>query len=498
MHTDEAVHAIKFGELLENNSYKYDPIEYHGPTLNYFTLVSAAIGGKHNLKQINEYTLRLVPAITSLLLIISLLLLLNKYNTKFILLTALLFSASPVLQFYSRYYIQEVLLVTFSYVSIFTFYKFFKTKKIIWSVISGLLVGLTFSTKETSIIIFFSAIVALIILSFIYVDFRKKIIITPLNLSLVFLTALVISILFYSSFLSNPKGIIDSITTFGHYFNKANTNQNHIYPWYYYLKLMLYTNNHLIFYSSIPIFIFSILGFYFSFSHNIKIGNGYFFKFVAIFSFTQAIIYSFISYKTPWLVLNFWVGFLIIAALGIYYTYKSIRKRTIKNMFTILITMVLFHNVYQLYITSFKYPYQPENPFTYSQPTDNIIVISNKIINVVKTLPKGNDTFVNIIAKDNDYWPLPWYLRKLNNVAWNNKVPDTIFNFPIILSTPNFENELIEKLYTLPPAGKKNLYIPLFSEYLEIRPGIEMRGYIQKDFYDTYLRTSNKTNFNKP
>ncbi len=498
MHTDEAVHAIKFALLIEEGSYIYDPVEYHGPTLNYFTLVSAAISGKHNLKQMNEYTLRLVPAITSLLLIISLLLLLNKYNTKFVLLTAFLFSVSPVLQFYSRYYIQEVLLVAFSYISIFTFYKFFKTKKIIWPVISGLMVGLTFSTKETSIIIFLSAIVALTFLSFIYVDFRKKIIITPLNLSLVFLSAIVISILFYSSFFTNPKGIIDSITTFGNYFNKANTNQNHIYPWYYYLKLMLYRNNNLIFYSSIPIFIFSIVGFYFSFSRNRKTGNDYFFKFIAIFSVTQAIIYSTISYKTPWLVLNFWVGFLIMASYGIIQVFKVIKKSSLKKIFGIIITIVISFNIYQMYITSFKYPFQHENPFTYSQPTDNIIVISNKIINVVKTLPNGYDTFVNIIAKDNDYWPLPWYLRKLNNVAWNNKVPDNIFKFPIILSTPNFENELIEKLYTLPPAGKKNLYVPLFSEYLGIRPGMEMRGYIQKDFYDAYLRTSNKTNFNKP
>ena len=34
MHTDEAVHAIKFAKLLEDGLYRYDPDEYHGPTLN--------------------------------------------------------------------------------------------------------------------------------------------------------------------------------------------------------------------------------------------------------------------------------------------------------------------------------------------------------------------------------------------------------------------------------------------------------------------------------
>jgi predicted membrane-bound mannosyltransferase len=41
MHTDEAVHAIKFGALLETGTYRYDKNEYHGPTLNYLTLLPA-------------------------------------------------------------------------------------------------------------------------------------------------------------------------------------------------------------------------------------------------------------------------------------------------------------------------------------------------------------------------------------------------------------------------------------------------------------------------
>jgi len=49
MHTDEAVHAIKFGALLEENRYRYDPHEYHGPTLNYFTLIPAWIASAEKL-----------------------------------------------------------------------------------------------------------------------------------------------------------------------------------------------------------------------------------------------------------------------------------------------------------------------------------------------------------------------------------------------------------------------------------------------------------------
>ena len=39
LHTDEAVHADKYSRMLERGSYKYDPYEYHGPTLNYLTVI---------------------------------------------------------------------------------------------------------------------------------------------------------------------------------------------------------------------------------------------------------------------------------------------------------------------------------------------------------------------------------------------------------------------------------------------------------------------------
>jgi predicted membrane-bound mannosyltransferase len=38
MHQDEAIGADKFHSLWESHKYVYDPVEYHGPTLNYFTL----------------------------------------------------------------------------------------------------------------------------------------------------------------------------------------------------------------------------------------------------------------------------------------------------------------------------------------------------------------------------------------------------------------------------------------------------------------------------
>ncbi len=54
MHTDEAVHAVKFGALLETGTYRYDKNEYHGPTLNYFTLLPAWFASEARFVQVTE------------------------------------------------------------------------------------------------------------------------------------------------------------------------------------------------------------------------------------------------------------------------------------------------------------------------------------------------------------------------------------------------------------------------------------------------------------
>ncbi len=71
MHTDEAVHAEKFKALHEDGFYAYDPDEFHGPTLNYFTLISARLRGEKTFLQISEVTLRIVPAVFGIGLILT-------------------------------------------------------------------------------------------------------------------------------------------------------------------------------------------------------------------------------------------------------------------------------------------------------------------------------------------------------------------------------------------------------------------------------------------
>src|SRR5262245_3293864 len=118
MHNDEAVNAIKFGQLWTDGSYKYDPDEHHGPSLPYFTYLLARLTGAPDLDQFSETRLRLAPVLFGAGLILLLPLVIDGLGRRAMLWAAFFTALSPAMVFYSRYYIHEMLLVFFTFLAL--------------------------------------------------------------------------------------------------------------------------------------------------------------------------------------------------------------------------------------------------------------------------------------------------------------------------------------------------------------------------------------------
>ena len=168
MHTDEAVHADKFRMLLEDGVYEYDPNDFHGPTLNYFTLISTRLSGVNQYARITEVTLRIVPVVFGVVLILLTAFLADRLGLAAVL-AAVLTALSPAMVFYSRYYIQEMLLVCFTFGAIVAGYRYVRARSVAWAVVTGLFVGLMHATKETAIIAFGAMGLALVLMALIAV-----------------------------------------------------------------------------------------------------------------------------------------------------------------------------------------------------------------------------------------------------------------------------------------------------------------------------------------
>lgn len=490
MHTDEAVHAIKFGALLEDNHYRYDPVEYHGPTLNYFSLIPAWLSSASSIKQVNEKTLRIIPVIFGLITILFLLMLVKQLGWGTIIVAALFTAISPAMVFYSRYYIQEMLLVCFSFGVIVFGYRYYKNPSNKWAILTGISVGLMHATKETSIISFAAIFIAFILVQLfqsphqiwknLQSTFEKK-----WNLIIFLVTALLVSILFYSSFFTNLQGVIDSILTYKNYFSKAGQHSFHIYPWYYYLSLLtFFGNSEGAFWSEGFVLLLALIGVVLFFSRRQNFKNKNLIQFFIIYTVIVMIIYSLIPYKTPWILLNFYPGFIILSAIGFTSILNIAKNPKLKFLICSGLLIGIVHLFWQSYQLNFKYFDSPANPYVYSHPGNDVVEITTKLEKIAEIHPEGHEIFIQVISPGSDYWPLPWYLRNFDNIGWWDYVDEKIPSAPIILAAPIVENDLLRKLYELPPPGKKNLYVPLFEHYRELRPGVEIRAYVTSEIWN--------------
>jgi len=486
LHGDEAVHAVKFGALLEKNFYRYDSFEYHGPTLNYLTLIPAFLNADKTIVEVTDWTLRIVPVFFGTILVLMPLLLWGGLGRAAVIITAFLTAISPAMAYYSRYYIQEMLLVCFTFGVIVCVYRYLQNKNLGWAVAGGGFLGLMHATKETCIIAWGAMALALI-LAFARHDFITKLrAINRRHLVAALAAAAVVSGLFFSSFFTNWRGVPDSILTYKNYFSRAGQNPVHIHPWHYYLNILAYfrigANP---FWSEALILILAVAGFAVSMlKKNVIAANQHLLRFLAFYTLLMTIFYSFIPYKTPWNLLSFWHGMILLAGVGAITIIKLFSNKFVRGIIVLLMMVGGTHLVWQSYLANHQYYDDPANPYVYAHPVDDVFTIVKRVEAIAPAHPDGRNLYMQVICPDNDYWPLPWYLRSFPNIGWWRAVDEKAPAAQLVIAAPQFEPALMRKFYELPPPGQKYLYVPLFDTYTELRPQVELRGYVRKDLWD--------------
>src|SRR2546421_3572576 len=246
MHNDEAVNAIKFGQLWERGSYKYDPNEHHGPTLFYATLTVARLTTTPDLEHLTEIKLRLITVLFGIGMVLLLALVVDGLGRKATLWAALFTAVSPAMVFYSRYYIHEMLLVFFAFMAIAAGWRYWCSRKIGWALLAGAGVGLMHATKETFIISLAAAALALGLNTFWNRWLDATIVpakAPPLNwkhLAAAFGVWLAVAFILFSSFFTNAAGPLDSLRTYMPWLHRAGGDSPHIQPWTFYLQRLFF------------------------------------------------------------------------------------------------------------------------------------------------------------------------------------------------------------------------------------------------------------------
>lgn len=478
LHNDEAVNAVKVTELWQQGHYTYDPDEYHGPALHYFSLPFLKLAGPKHSDQLDDATLRLVTVAFGVGLILLLLLFADGLGPTATIWAGALTAVSTAMVFYSRYFIHEMLLVFFTALTIGAGWRYHQTRRVRWAVVVGIGVGLMFASKETFVLALAAMVGAVIIQTFWKIPG-----VLPAgqlrwnfwHLAFGLMAATIVWLLLFSSFFTNWNGLADSIRTYLPWLKRAGGHSPHIHPWSFYLERLTWFHP-----AKSPVWSEGlILGL-------AAVGAGVslfgkkspLHRFLALYTIFLTAIYCVISYKTPWCLLGFFHGMILLAGAGAAALLQLCRARALRYLVLLGLGGLAIQLAWQSHRASVEFATDRRNPYVYAQTSQDVLNLVAKIEGVARVNAAGADTLVKVIAPGSEYWPLPWYLRRLHQIGWYEALPDDPLA-PIVVVASQFDARLDEK------SGKKWV----MAGMTELRPKVFLELYVELELWTKYVAT---------
>ncbi len=513
MHTDEAILGIKSIELMKTGRFVYDQHDYHGPLLHYSTRwIGGLLGWSPDT--IDEEQLRFVTAIYGLALILIPLLLgdvLKRSGTVF---AALFIAVSPMMCFYSRYYIMETPLVFFSGLFIVALWRWSQSQNKLWLLVAGVSLGAMHATKETFVLNIAAMTAAFVIAVILGGGFTSSH--TGYSFSdtrrsggriwcwvMVPLIGIFTSVALYSNGFHDWSQVRDSVLTYQDYLHRS-SGAGHEKPWHYYLTLLFWNKNALKTWTEALMGGLAAIGFIFALlDYSRPSHHRTFLIFLGVYAFGLLAIYSAIPYKTPWIILTVDHGFALMAGAGAAAIFRIIKLPVLKFAFGLTLMAGIYNLCQQTSLAIdfnkeplAKYSAHELNPYVYAHTTNKVLVLSQFIHDLAALHPEKNLMSVRVIETDYG-WPLGWYLRDLKQVGYHKTLPDTMAPPALIVADIALQDEILSRMAPKaapiieddpgfigplqPPAPPAPVFIYKADEPCSLRPGVLLTVIVERN-----------------
>ncbi len=401
MHTDEAVNAFITGNLLADETYKYDPQDKHGPALFLLAKPIAQLCGAKNFSELTESQLRLTPVLIGSAMILLFGFAVEAFGFLACLVAALLFAVAPLPVYYSRYFIHETLFVAATFGLMLSGWQTLKNNSLGFAALTGLCAALLLACKETAVI-HFSAMACAGFVG--WLAGSRKYFPTPKVVVIGFLVFIAGTILLFTWGGENWSALTDMVHAVSRFAARA-SGEGHEKPFTYYFHLLD------------PLFILSILAAAGIFAAICDVASGQRKATLPllIYALVVTVIYSAIPYKTPWLALNLWLPFTLLCGVGVSVIVGAFDSKAGRWGSIIAGIFLLTTFGAQTQELVFHKPADEKNPLAYAHTTDDLLglpVLVEKICHERKIFQP------RIAVVMPDAWPLPWYLRKFSSVGY--------------------------------------------------------------------------------
>lgn len=394
-HADEAVQATIFQQLLEKDVHRYDPRHYHGPLPHYLNWAWIRASGHTSLSTLREWHFRALPVLAGCLLVLAVIALPARRHPRAALTAGAFAATSPTLVFFSRFGIHESLFVLLGFLATWAAFAFVTAPGWRQAMLAGLLLALTAACKETWILLGLACLGAALTGGDLPAIKRMA----SEKRGALLLGAVVFSAGILVLF-GGPVGFGDFWKSYAVYEN----NPLHNKPLWYYLAALcpkpgVWIGEPWVFLGA------AALGFC-AFARKTPDRPE---KFLGLAGLIFLIALSFIPYKTPWL-MSLPLA-LMIPVAG--WSLTSGPARTAVPAL-VIVAMVGWQGL-GAWKLSQKNSWDSRIPLVYSPSSRDLPRLQNYVEKLKLQKP--------VAVVGSDYWPLPWYLRRLPEVGYFDKMP---------------------------------------------------------------------------
>jgi len=470
VHADEATGARILAQRLEGQGYAFDPQHFHGPWLSIATVPANKIRGESSWQDLSITTLRSTTVIAGLLLVLTPLLWTHTLGNGPALVAGSLLASSPLLVYYGQMYIHESWLALFGMLALAMVYHLWKKPTLWKGLLSGVCIALMFVTKETVAISVLSWLAALIVCSLpLLFAQQQRISLKPYIRPSVFLVIafLGVSAIFYTDGFRYPQGFLDAFKTYFVY----ETTAGHDKPASYYLHFLLWPKKLIGMYWSeglILLLAAASIPLAFRMTH---IASAV--ALIACAVIGHLAIYSAISYKTPWLMMLPWAHICLLAGAA-FYRFKDYRPTIQLALLALLMVTVGFQTKQSIQATG-RFANDERNPYSYVPTTKDPARIASWFDKIAQV--PGVPALSPVAVVGQGYWPLPWYLREIEQIGYWPAPVDSLVKLPIVISMPEYEASCGQQLSDTHTAFPYSL-----------RSNVSITVYLHNDIWEAWLQ----------
>ena len=404
LHNDEGVNFFFIQNIVEKGYYEYSHLNYHGPAYFYLTLLFYKLVGD------SEQGLRASAVLCGCLTFLIPLLVRKREGDRYVVISIFLLSIATIHTYSSRYAIHETLFLLSSLAVGFSFFRWWLGGEVRWIYLGCVSLAVLIATKETFIISLFSIFIGALALALPegLQQFVARVTTLKRQWYHLLIASVLICVLVLALFTGSfqwADGVNEMVAAIPQWMGRtdgAKGDTGHFKPFWYYTTLIWKFEPWLF-----AVFFFPVLYLILwpEKTTALIFGKSWaYIRFLTGWTLSAYLVYSFLNYKTPWLIINFSVPAALATAWWLAVLWKD-------GEFTHLVSVTFLglvlglgthYNSYYNFVENVG----EKNPLAYVHTRAGMLNFVNDLIAYRKTHPGAR-----LLIGVDGYWPLPFYIR---------------------------------------------------------------------------------------